>query len=363
MFKIIVTSVGSLVGQNLLDVIDHRSDNIYVIGTTSLALIPLHRCKRVYLMPYTEPLPSAFTQRLLDIINREQPDLLIPSRDRDVTVLAGLAAEYPDLANRIPCGNLGTARILEDKWLSYLFARDHDLPFVRSAIPDSKSAHCDVYQLVNEVGFPLIAKPRMGYASRQVKLLSNTEQLKASLKDNDLVIQNYIGHVEILEALQNDIMQKGQPLFYSLEQPKYSVQTYIFRDGVVGPLCYTLHRMERGFSTRVELIVDKFLNKLGERWAEALSVAGWRGPLNMQCQRSDEGDFFAFELNGRFTGATAARYFLGHDELGYLLHDRLGQKLPGKKEIVDLQPIKYFRTIGVRQSDVEVLEKNHMWEE
>ncbi len=363
MIKIIVTSVGSLVGQNLLDVIDNRSDDICVIGTTSLAMIPLQRCERVYLVPRTERPPSAFTQRLLDIVDREQPDLLIPSRDHDVTVLASLATEYPELAERIPCGSPDTAAMLEDKWLSYLFARDHGLPFAESAISDSKSAHCAVFQLLDEVGFPLIAKPRVGFGSRQVILLSNTEQLEAALRDNNLFVQRYIGRVEMLEAWQRDIRQRGQPLFYSLEQPKYSIQTYIFRDGVVGRLCYTLHQMKSGFSTKVERIVDKHLTEVGERWAEALAAAGWRGPLNIQFQQSVEGDFVAFELNGRFTGATAARYYLGHDELGYLLHDRLGQTPSENHTAVGLQPFKYLRTIGIRQTDVEVLERCHVWED
>ncbi len=362
MIKILVTSVGSLVGQNLLDVIDARPDDICVIGTTSLVMIPLQRCERVYLVPLTERPPSAFTQRLLHIADREQPDLLIPSRDLDVTVLASIASEYPELAERIPCGSPDTAAMLEDKWLSYLFARDHGLPFAESAIPDSMSDHRAVLQLVDEVGFPLIAKPRFGYASRQVILLSNTEQLEAALRDNNLVVQRYIGRVEMLEAWQSDIRQRGQPLFYSLEQPKYSVQTYILRDGVVERLCYTLHRMERGFSTKVERIVNKHLTEVGERWAEALAAAGWCGPLNIQCQQSEEGDFVAFELNGRFTGATAARYYLGHDELGYLLHDRLGQMPSENHTPVGLQPIKYFRTIGVGQTDVEVLERCHIWD-
>ncbi len=363
MFKIIVTSIGSLVGQNLLDVIENRLDDIYVIGTTSLAMIPLRRCNRVYLVSITERPPSAFIQRLLDIIDREQPDLLIPSRDHDVTVLSSLAAEYPRLAKLIPCGSPDIATLLENKWLSYLFAQEHKLPFARSAIPDSESAHSTVYQLVDEVGFPLIAKPCCGYASQKVMLLMNIEQLEMALKENDLVIQRYIGNSERLYQFYNDVRQRSLPLFYSLEQSKYSVQTYINYNGVVGPICYTLHRMERGISMRVERIFNDNLAKCGELWAEALATAGWRGPMNIQFQQSKEGHFVAFELNGRFTGATAARYYLGHDEFGYLLHDRLAQKLPKNHTDSNKQPIKYVRTIAVRHSDADILERYHVWDE
>jgi len=303
MIKLLVTSVGSLVGQNLLDVIDARADDISVAGTTSLPEILLQRCERVYLVPPTERPPSAFSQRLLDIIDREQPDIVIPSRDLDVTVLADLAAGHPKLAERIPCGSPDTAMLCEDKWLSYLFARDHVLPFAESAIPDSKSAHRAVYQLADDVGFPLVAKPRIGYASRRVLLLSNTEQLDVVLADENLVVQRYIGSTEVLETFQSDIRRRGQPLVYSLEQGKYSVQTYINRDGAIGSLCCTLNQMRMGYSISVKRIENTGLTALGKRWAEALAAAGWRGPLNIQCQQDGESGFIAFELNGRFTGA------------------------------------------------------------
>jgi len=363
MYKIIVTSIGSLVGQNLLDVIENRSDDIYVVGTTSLAMIPLRRCNRVYLVPETERPPSTFTQRLLDIIDREQPDLLIPGRDHDVTVLSCLASEYPELAELIPCGCPDIATLVENKWLSYLFAQEHGVPFARSAIPDSESGHRAVYELADEVGFPLIAKPCYGYGSQKVTVLMNIKQLERALNDDSLVIQRYIGDIERPKELQKDIRQRGLHLFYSLEQPKYSVQTYINCNGVVGPLCYTLHRMAKGFSMNVERIFNERLTKCGELWAEALTAAGWRGPINIQLQQTREGDFEGFELNGRFTGATAARYYLGHDEIGYMLHDKLGQRLPENYTDLSQQPIKYVRTIGVRRSDVEILEQCQVWDE
>jgi biotin carboxylase len=362
MIKLLVTSIGSLVGQNLLDVIDVRADDIRVVGTTTLASIPLHRCERAYLVPATERPPSAFSRRLLEIIEREQPDLIIPTRDRDVTVLAELAAGQPQFVARIPCGSADTARLLEDKWRSYLFARDHGLVFAESAIPDSKSGHQGVHQLVEKAGFPLVAKPRLGFASRRVLLLRNTEQLQAVLADEDLLVQRYLGRADTLDTFQNDVLQRGQPLFYSLEQDKYSVQTYVFRDGGAGPVCCTLNRMEKGLSVAVEQLSDERLTGLGNDWAGALAAAGWRGPLNIQCQQDSGGDFVAFELNGRFTGATAARYYLGHDELGTLLQDRLGYQTSPNRAVTNQLPFKYYHTLGVSRADVEVLTRCHVWD-
>jgi hypothetical protein len=194
----------------------------------------------------------------------------------------------------------------------------------------------------------------------RVLLLSNLEQLQAALTEHDILLQRYIGRGEILETFLTNARQHGQPLFYSLEQSKYSIQTYIDRDGSVEPLCFTLNRMEQGLSRSVERIENERLRIVGEDWALALAEAGWRGPLNIQCQQDKDGGFVAFELNGRFTGATAARYCLGHDELSYLLWDRLGLASVQPRAMGN-QPVKYYRTLGVSAADMETLLRDHVW--
>ena len=50
--------------------------------------------------------------------------------------------------------------------------------------------------------------------------------------------------------------------------------------------------------------------------AQAFAGAGWRGPLNIQCQQDTQGTPLIHEFNGRFTGATVDRWLLGFDEVG-----------------------------------------------
>ena len=58
---------------------------------------------------------------------------------------------------------------------------------------------------------------------------------------------------------------------------------------------------------------------LGLRCAQVFARLGWRGPLNVQCQRPPGGPLTIYEFNGRFTGATAARTLMGFDEVGLAL--------------------------------------------
>ena len=61
------------------------------------------------------------------------------------------------------------------------------------------------------------------------------------------------------------------------------------------------------------------IQALGLSCARTFAQAGWRGPLNIQCETTPDGRIVMYEFNGRFTGATAARYLLGHDEVGTAL--------------------------------------------
>jgi hypothetical protein len=58
-----------------------------------------------------------------------------------------------------------------------------------------------------------------------------------------------------------------------------------------------------------------------------LAAQGWRGPMNIQCQPDASGRLMIHEFNARFTGATAARHLLGHDEVGIALASFIGYPL------------------------------------
>ena len=134
MTRILITSVGSLVGQNVLDTLDDRRGGFHVAGTTSVSRIALDRCDRVYLVPETATPPSLFQRRFAEVFQREKPEVVLPGRDADVTALAEMAAADPSLAAHLACGNAASARLFEDKWLSHGFAREHGLSFADSAV-------------------------------------------------------------------------------------------------------------------------------------------------------------------------------------------------------------------------------------
>ena len=203
--------------------------------------------------------------------------------------------------------------------------------------------------------------------------MTNRDQLAEALTQEDAMVQRYIGNVTAAREFREEVDRRGVPLFYTLEQDKFSLQTYVRRDGTVAPICRTMHRMRRGHSVVVEGIPDdepatagkpwtEGLTTTARRWAETLAGVGWRGPVNVQCQQDIGGAYVAFELSGRFTGATAGRYFLGHDELGHFMEDRLGSPRGKAVKVVASEPIKYQRTLGVSHDAVQTLVRDGIWD-
>ena len=70
------------------------------------------------------------------------------------------------------------------------------------------------------------------------------------------------------------------------------------------------------FSRRCD---DADLLAVCRAYAAAAAAEGWKGPLSVQLKRTSEGAFVAFEMDGRIGGGTAARLFMGFDDVAEII--------------------------------------------
>ena len=160
--RLIITSVGSLVGQNVLDTLHGRREHVLIICTNSIVEAANNfRCDKAYLVP-----PAACTAdyvaALCSLIANERPDLVIPGRDDDIVILADLKAQLPAYSESLLVGSGHFARVMDDKVKSYAFARQYELPFSPTLLSAGAGIESDLQQMVEVFGFPLIAKPVAG---------------------------------------------------------------------------------------------------------------------------------------------------------------------------------------------------------
>lgn len=358
MTRIAITSVGSLVGQNILDSLEGRRDGIEVVGINSEAAAAGNfRCDRAYLAP---PAASgdAYLQRLASVLGEERPDLVLPGRDDDVLALAQLKETRPPPASFLPVGPYRLAVVLGDKWASREFALEHDLPYVDSAPADDAAS---VGRLLERYGYPLIAKPRQGNGSRGVRIVFDGRQREAIAALPGCLLQPYL-ELEAELLSWRDLARDGTPLFHAPTLQQIACQAIIGPDRRLRGLLCTVVELVMGRLERTWRLDDAAVVEVAQRYAEALAAEGWVGALNLQGRRDGDGIFNVYELNGRFTGGTTARLHLGFDEVAMLVEAFTGRRLPPRPAHgSDRLVTKSLTEFVVRRADIGRLQADGCW--
>jgi hypothetical protein len=359
--RLLVLSVGTQVGQNVLTTLARRRDGLELIATSTVSHEPaVFDYDVVYLVPPTAAEPEAFERCVLDIMERERVGLVIPCRDDDVVFLASLRDRRPDLAPLLLCGNEASARVIGDKWLSAEFCVKNGLPFAPSTIDGSPQARI---AFARKQGFPLLAKPRRGYASQDVYLISNDTQFEHALARDGWIVQKFLGDTRVIADYIASFETRGVPLYHTFQGLKHSIQALIAPDGSVRHVICTRNISKQRRSKWVEPDDDPRSPKLGEACAKAFSASGWRGPLNIQCQKTTDGALLIHEFNGRFTGATVDRWLLGYDEVGAAVESFTGRAIPSGRPhaTASLQAFESLVARGADPRQVESLASHRVW--
>ena len=100
---------------------------------------------------------------------------------------------------------------------------------------------------------------------------------------------------------------------------------------------------------------------MGIKCGEVFSQQGWRGPLNINCQQDRKGKVKIFEFNGRFTGATHARFLLGYDEIAIALHNFAQISIRPQGTSKSQKVIRYPTGKALQKTSIEELEYYRVW--
>lgn len=308
--RILITSVGSLVGWTVLAALRPLRSRLTVIGCNSVATSPtVFDCDRAYLAPETAD-ATAYRERLREIVCLEKPDLIIPGRDQELAILSALAAEPAWRGIRVLAPPASLVPVFNDKLETARFAAREGLPFAWTACTDA-----DVGALMETRGFPLIVKPRSGgHASKGVRIVSNAEQLRVARAMGDMLVQEVLAP-ETMSGLSGFSPDAGAPLQFAVRDLRHAAEWLVGDDGELLSLRGVVSHTEGPLSIHMRLSDDAALVEVAGNYARALARAGHRGVANIQGKRLADGRFVPFELNGRFTGSAAARAFMGCNQI------------------------------------------------
>lgn len=321
-FHILLLSVGSLIGQNVLDCLAKRRSKVRITGLNSESRNPRSfMCDRAYRSPLSAS--GGFKDFIMEIVKKEKPDMIMPGRDADVLLLAELSELSEDMRKRIPGGSLNAARIINDKWESYKFAVRNGLNFAPSLLPDYSKPR-EILSWACSVGYPVLAKPLHGFGSNGVRIIYEEDELNRLIekREDGMILQKILGPgsswARTVKKIKEE-MGSGVPLFTSLpDDRQYSSEMVINPDGSTGKIMTCKNLMVMGKCEEAEIWDDPDLIRTSENYASAIAKEGWRGMFNLQCRKTESG-FHAFEMNGRLSGSASSRGLLGYDEMRELI--------------------------------------------
>lgn len=284
---VLVTGIGGNVGQGILRNILSLNLPIRLVGIDVAHFTPgNHLCDATYVVPYSYE--ASYIATLQTIINKENVDLVIPSTDYEVYYLS----ENKEKLNAvILASEAKTAKTYLDKYETYLYLFQNNIPFAKSWIPS------DYDFSENEI----IAKPREGRGSRGILL--NPED--PSLLSEDYMIQ---------------------PLYKGLE---ITTAIYVNREGKLHGL-FTMERTLSNGTTIESKVVFQHDDAMKEIAQKMIALGGLVGSFNIQSIVTNENEIVPFEINCRISGTNSIRHNLGFQDVKYAIQEYLLNEQPDK---------------------------------
>jgi len=295
MKKIVVTGAGAVLGQGIIKSLKSASMPYEILTLDPNPLSPgLYWADRSMIIPMAND-PS-YEQALEDILSRETPDALLIGTDVELGTFArNREAWERRFGTQILVSSEDIVEIADDKYKTVQFLERHGLSHPKSVRGEDRAA---LSQLIAEVGFPLIVKPRRGARAVGVSKVDDREALETALAGrSELIVQQMAG--------EDDKEFTAGVLYFDGEVKGSIILRRDLRDG------NTYRAYSGDFSEYRKYVHDI---------AAALKPYG---PANFQFRVDGNGTPRLFEINARFSGTTPMRALFGFNEVDLCLRKLL----------------------------------------
>ncbi len=330
MVTILVTCVGSGVGQSVID-----SLNI----TGGYRIIGVDMNPDVYAYNFCHEFltaPGIYSDEYVDFIIKSSVDnavdIVIPGHDYELLLFSKNRNKFNDHNIEVIVSLPDIIEVSRNKYEWYKYFDELGCNIVPTYyVSDFKSNPTSGI-------YPAIVKPTGGSASQGIQIIHDQDGL-VNVSDDD-VIQPYLfplkddaNYGNILKAIQN-----GK--FVQLSE--ISVQLIFTTRSELAGIFISKNILKSGVPMFVDTIDPEKFEYIGEikKFADVLAEKKVKGPVNLQGRITEKG-FIFFEMNMRFTGITGTRAKLGFNEVDFLVKNFLAKpaKLNGYT----------FNKVGVRQ--------------
>lgn len=320
-YNILITGTGGCgVGEGLYKSLESIEEyNIFACNSSDNSLFLFNKPKNSFIVPVASA--ANFCETVISICKENDIKIVIPGSEPELLVFVNNRKLFYDQNIVILANTNEVINTFDNKWETFV-----KLSSLGVKTPDSTLVLED-YEFFERNQFPLLVKPIIGNASKNVFIVKNQTELDCickylSIKNIFFIIQEYIGSTD--------------------EEYTISVLSD-FSGNYIGSM--VLKRiLSSGFSQFIQCEEYNELNLAAQNIALKINS---RGPLNIQCRLKND-ELYVFEINPRFSGTTPFRTLLGFNEANTLL-----KKVIEGIDIFDKSNIKYG-SFGVRGFKEEV---------
>ena len=318
MHNIAICSIGSGVGQSVVDSLRLSGLELRLFGYGNNPLAYGNAdCDQHRVLPGVYD-PDYLAQ-LLAACQRDGIELLIPGLDDELLLLAQAQAQFEAIGVRLPLCSRSVIQLCRDKQAMSERLNAFGGHFVRGYTPAQARALAQQGQLA----FPLIAKPRDGFASRGIRPVPSPAELDGL--DERMMLQELAPPAGGTLAAKGfwRLLEQGR----LLQNAELSAQLLFDAEGRELGRFLSHNNLREGVPVEIIPLDLPALWQAVDEFLPELSTMGLRGPLNLQGRWTDQGVKF-FEMNARFTGITGLRAMMGFNEVAALVAAELGLAQP-----------------------------------
>jgi carbamoyl-phosphate synthase large subunit len=310
--KVLVTAVGGIIAQGIIKSL--KLANLSDIGLVKYKIIAadmspqapgLYRCHDGFLLP---PAKSPhYIENIVKIARDEDIDAIYVGSDEELLVI-GKSKKRIERESRakVLSSPVEVLTIGRDKWKTYLFLKQNDLPVPRSALP------IDAEKFTKEFDFPIVVKPREGYGSLFFYLVQCKSEMKQAISN----IQKAGWHPLLQEFLDGDNME-------------YTSGVTVDRFGKYIMSSVSIQKTVKNGQTYKAFIDD--YREVRRSSEEAAIKLGGIGSVNIQAKLVENKPKI-FEINPRFSATCPMRSAAGINEPDIVFRNSvLGEEIRVKR--------------------------------
>ena len=330
MITVMITGIGSNIGQGIIKALNLSGMESRIIGTDIHPLAAgLFRCHKGYIVPLAGS--NGWLEKMVEICTHEHVDMILIGSDGEVPFFSRKKTQIEKRTMAtVLVSNLTLVDSFQDKWKTASLLSKYNFYHPKTCLNKPRF----LKELKEQVGFPLVVKPKTGCGSHNFFVANNEKQLGGALAYvQDAIIQEYVDGEEFTSGIFFDKSSNVKGTISLKRELKFGT-TY------------------RAISSHFKEVDEQMI-----KFSEILSQHGAIGPFNVQ-SRYCEGRVYILEINPRFSGTTPLRAFFNFNEVeASLKHFLLNE------EIQELNPstgvaMRYFDELYVSLAQAEQIQES-----